>query len=356
MKISLNWVKQYVDLDGLTTKDVVDALTMSGLEVGDVVDQTARYDKFVVADVVEKVKHPNADRLALCKVNDGAETLDVVCGAPNVEAGQKVAFAQVGSKLPRGGHKITKAKIRGVVSNGMICAEDELDIGDDHSGIIVLDPKLKTGTPLADALGLNDVLLEIETTPNRSDALSHYGVARDLSALFDRKLTKPTIALEEGKTSAKKLAEIAVLDPEHCPRYTATVVRGVEIKDSPDWLKNRLISIGARPINNVVGCDELRVARNRSTASRVRSRSPRGQEDRRAETEARGENVRDARLAGAEARRRGADDLRRRATRRRRGRDGRREQRGDARDDERADRERVLQSAKRAPHGAKKWR
>ena len=184
MKISLNWLKYYVDLKGISTKEIVDKLTMSGLEVEDVVDQSAMYENFVVGYVKEKAKHPNADKLSLCKVSIGDEEFQVICGAPNVDAGQKVVFAKIGAIVPKGEFKITKAKIRGVESFGMICSEAELEISDDHSGIMVLPDDLKEGKPISEALNLNDVILEIAITPNRSDALSHIGVARDLSCHF----------------------------------------------------------------------------------------------------------------------------------------------------------------------------
>ena len=252
MKISLNWLKDYVDLKGLSTKIIVDKLTMSGLEVEDVFDQKEVYKGFVVGHVEEKEKHPNADRLSVCKVNDGKESLQVICGAPNVEKGQKVVFAPVGTIIPKGNFELTKAKIRSVESFGMICAEDELELSDDHSGIMVLDSKLKAGTPVTKALKLNDVIMEIAITPNRPDALSHIGVARDLAAIFNRKLSIPKVKLKESNTNIKTAASIEIIDSENCPRYSGKVVKNVTIKESPEWLKNRISNIGLRPRNNVV--------------------------------------------------------------------------------------------------------
>lgn len=252
MKISLNWLKQYIDLNDISTEEIVDKLTMSGLEVEDVLDENELYKNFIVAEVKSVAKHPNADKLSVCEVFDGKETLQVICGAPNVAAGQKVVFAPIGTIIPNGNFQIKKAKIRGVESNGMICAEDELLLSDDHSGIMVLDSNLKPGKPITEALNLNDVIFEIAVTPNRPDALSHVGVARDLSALFNRDLKLPEINLKESKVKAENIASVEVLDVANCPRYSAKVMLNVEIKESPEWLKNRLTKIGLRPINNVV--------------------------------------------------------------------------------------------------------
>ena len=145
MKISLNWLKEYVDLKGISTKEIISKLTLAGLEVEDFIDESETYKGFIVALVKEKQKHPNADRLSLCRVFDGKEELRVICGAPNVDKDQKVVFAPVGTIIPKGNFTISKAKIRGIESNGMICSEDELLFSDDHEGIIILDSKLKPG-------------------------------------------------------------------------------------------------------------------------------------------------------------------------------------------------------------------
>ena len=252
MKISLNWLKDYVDLKGISTDDIVANLTMSGLEVEDVIDQNKVYKDFIVGFVKEKSKHPNADKLSVCKVFDGKNDLQVICGAPNVEAGQKVVFAPMGTLIPNGEFEIKKAKIRGVESHGMICAEDELLLSDDHSGIMILDEKLDAGAKISDVLNLNDVLFEIAITPNRPDALSHIGVARDLAAIFNRDLKMPELNLIEKGSDVKKLAEVVIEDEINCPRYTSKVVLDVQIKESPKWLKEKLENIGLRPINNIV--------------------------------------------------------------------------------------------------------
>jgi len=257
MKISLSWIKEFVDLSGISTDEIVSKLTMSGLEVEDVVDQSNLYKNFIVGFVKETEKHPNADKLTVCKVFDGKDDLQVICGASNVQRGQKVVFAPVGTEIPNGNFIIKKAKIRGIESHGMICAEDELLLSDDHSGIMVLDEKLETGKPIIDALNLNDVILEIAITPNRPDALSHIGVARDLAALFDRDLIIPEIKLNETNEDANKLATVVIEDNINCPRYIAKVVKDVQIKESPQWLKSRLEKIGLRPRNNIVDITNL---------------------------------------------------------------------------------------------------
>lgn len=252
MKVSLNWLKEYVNLDGISVDEIVDKLTMCGLEVEDYINQQEIYKDFIIAAVTKKEKHPNADKLSLCKVNTGSEELQVVCGAPNVAEGQKIIFAPVGSTIPSNGMKLRKIKIRGVESNGMICSEAELEIGSDASGIKVLDNNLKEGTPITEALGLNDVIFEIAITPNRSDALSHIGIARDLSAIFNRELIYPEIKIVESETPVTDVASVEILDKENCPRYIARVIKDVKIKESPEWLKDKLIKIGLRPINNIV--------------------------------------------------------------------------------------------------------
>ena len=252
MKISLKWIKDYVNLDGITTEEIVDKLTMSGLEVESYVDETKKYLGIIVGLVKEVEKHPDADKLTICMVNDGKADLKVICGAPNVAKGQNVVFAQIGSVIPQGEMEIKKVKIRGVESYGMICAEDELELSDDHSGIMVLDDHFSAGTPISEALILNDVILDIAITPNRPDALSHIGVARDLSAIFNRELRIPKLDYQESQQNVNQLAIVEIEDKINCPRYSASVITGLTIKESPDWLKHKLEKIGLRPINNVV--------------------------------------------------------------------------------------------------------
>jgi phenylalanyl-tRNA synthetase beta chain len=252
VKISLNWLKDYIDLSGISVDDICDKLSFAGLEIEEVIDQGKQFENFVVGFVKERKKHPNADKLSLCIVSDGSQDYNVVCGAPNVDGGQKVVFAKVGAIVPTNGMKIEKAKIRGEVSLGMLCSERELGISDNHDGILILDPSQKEGTPIADALGMNDVVLDVAITPNRADALSHIGIARDLSAIYKRPLKYPEIELKESSKKSVDAASVEILDPVNCPRYVGKVIMNVEIKESPEWMKRRLKSIGLRPISNVV--------------------------------------------------------------------------------------------------------
>lgn len=258
MKVSQRWLQSLVPFK-FTPEQFVERLSMLGLEVESVEDQAAVFANFVVGEVLETAKHPNADRLTLCKVNVGKETLDIVCGAPNVAAGQKVPVALIGAIIPRNQHdsngkpfRIERVKIRGVESNGMICSAYELGIGDDASGILVLDAKAKVGMPLAQYLKRTDVLYEIGITPNRGDCLSHIGVAREISALVNKPLTLPRIHIKESSVPAKKYATVRIEDTARCSRYCARVVTNVTIAPSPQWLQDTLTALGIRPINNVV--------------------------------------------------------------------------------------------------------
>ncbi|MCF8265700.1 MAG: phenylalanine--tRNA ligase subunit beta, partial [Melioribacteraceae bacterium] len=193
MNISLNWLKDYIDLDGISLNEILDKLTIIGLEVEEVINQRASFNKIIVGYVKEKGKHPNADKLSVCKVEDGKNVYDVVCGAPNVEKGQKVVFAQIGAIIPNGGFEIRKAKIRGEKSEGMICSESELEISENHDGIMVLDESAQVGQNISEYFGLDDVIIDVAITPNRSDALSHIGIARDLAAVFGKDVKLPKI-------------------------------------------------------------------------------------------------------------------------------------------------------------------
>jgi len=252
VKISLNWLKKYIDLSNISFDEIEYNLTMSGLEVESFEDQNKIYDGFIVGFVKEKEKHPNADKLSLCKVFDGENELQIVCGAPNVEKGQKIVLGKIGAVVPSNQFKLSKAKIRGFESFGMICSEAELLISNDHSGIMVLDPSLKEGTPISEALKLNDIIFEIGITPNRPDALCHLGTARDIAAIFKKELIRPSIKPFSEKKYPETLAKVTIQNPELCPRYSAKVVKNVTIKESPDWLKVKIKAVGLRPINNVV--------------------------------------------------------------------------------------------------------
>lgn len=258
MKTSQNWLKKYVDFK-LTPEQFTEKLSMLGLEVEGYEDLAKKYENFIVGEVLERAKHPNADRLSICKVNIGSAVQEVVCGAPNVAAGQKVVVALIGAVIPHNQHDpegkpfvITHAKIRGVESNGMICSELELGLGKDASGILVLDAKAKVGTPLAMFLNQTDVIYEIGITPNRADCLSHIGVAREIGLLVNKKLKMPKVVLKENSVPASNFANIEILDIEKCPRYSTRILRNINIGPSPKWLQDLLTSVGVRPINNVV--------------------------------------------------------------------------------------------------------
>ena len=252
MKIPLSWLRQYVDVD-LPVEELAHRLSMAGTEV-EKIDRTRDWQDVVVGHVENVAQHPNADRLSLVTVDHGRGTSEVVCGAPNVAAGQKIAFASVGAHLIDGytgkPSRLKRAKIRGVVSEGMVCSEKELGLGDHHEGILVLDTDVALGTPLGEVIG--DTILELELTPNRPDCLGIVGVAREVSAFTGAELRQPAIDYAAGSNEVSSLARVVVQDPDLCPRYTASVIRGVKIGPSPKWLADALASIGERPINNVV--------------------------------------------------------------------------------------------------------
>lgn len=265
MKISYNWLKTLIQIN-ITPQEVAEYLTSSGLEVEGVEEfETIKgsLKGIVVGEVVEKEKHPDADKLSITKVNIGsADLLNIVCGAPNVAAGQKVLVATIGTTLyPTKGEafEIKKSKIRGVVSEGMICAEDEIGIGESHDGILILPDDTVVGTPAAEVFKIEkDIVFEIGLTPNRADAASHYGVARDLAAIlnckyntteFEAKLHN-VFDLPDASNISK--VEIQVENTDACKRYSGLVISGITVKPSPDWLKNYLLAIGQRPINNIV--------------------------------------------------------------------------------------------------------
>ena len=262
MNISYNWLKEYLDFD-LTPVEVADALTSIGLETGGVEEvQTIKggLEGLVIGEVLTCEDHPNSDHLHITTVNVGGEApLQIVCGAPNVAAGQKVVVAVNGTKLYDGDTCVTikRSKIRGVESNGMICAEDEIGIGTDHSGIIVLPPDAVVGTLAKDYYNVkSDYVLEVDITPNRVDATSHYGVARDLYAYLKRygkdvMLRLPSVEAFRIDDDTPAIG-VVVENTEACLRYSAVTIKGVTVKESPEWLQNRLRVIGLRPINNVV--------------------------------------------------------------------------------------------------------
>ena len=259
MKISFNWLKDYIECD-LTPEALAQALTSIGLEVDsleEVEEIPGGLKGVIVAEVVECVDHPDSDHLHITKLNVGEpELLQVVCGAPNVAAGQKVLLATVGTVLGED-FKIKKSKIRGVESFGMICAEDELGIGESHDGIMVLDPEAVVGTPAKDYLGLaTDAIIEIGLTANRVDAASHIGVARDIYAYLKHnglpcEFKMPDVSAWADSDEGEAIP-MEVTAADGAPRYTGTTIRGVKVAPSPEWLQKKLLSIGLRPINNIV--------------------------------------------------------------------------------------------------------
>ncbi|HWM12285.1 MAG TPA: phenylalanine--tRNA ligase subunit beta, partial [Solirubrobacteraceae bacterium] len=255
MRVPLLWLGDYCD-PGLSLHDLEHTLTMTGTKVEAVHKHgVGALENFVVGHVLSADRHPDADRLTVCIVDVGeGDPRQIVCGAPNVAAGQIVAVAGAGAIMPDG-TKLKRAKLRGVESNGMILAEDELGIGPDHDGIMVLDPELAVGTPLADVLPIATDVLELEITPNRPDCLSIYGVAREAHAATGAPLSPPPWSAEGGWddiTGEVPGVRIEVRDPDLCPRFTARLFEDVKIGPSPDWLKARLSAAGMRPINNVV--------------------------------------------------------------------------------------------------------
>nr|HRO99856.1 phenylalanine--tRNA ligase subunit beta [Flavobacteriales bacterium] len=264
MRISWNWLTQYVE-PGLTPQQAAAILTSTGLECESVELHEpikGMLAGVVVGHVLECRKHPDADRLSVTLVDLGSgEPVQIVCGAPNVAAGQKVLVATVGANLCMSDGTciiIKKSKIRGQESHGMICAEDELGLGQSHDGILVLDPAAAVGTPAAQHLGLHsDHVLEIGLTPNRTDALGHVGVARDLIAALNHR-TGATLELKLPDVSAfaqddeARTVPVEVQDAKACPRYAGLTLTGIRVGPSPKWLQDRLTAIGLKPINNVV--------------------------------------------------------------------------------------------------------
>ena len=250
MIVTYNWIKEFVDCD-LPAAELSHLLTMLGLEVERMEELGGGMDDVVVARVVEKNQHPNADKLSLCKVDNGKEIISVVCGAQNFKAGDKVALAQVGATLP-GDFKIKSSKIRGEESCGMLCSEKELELSTESSGIMILPEEFRLGTPLFDALGTKDVVFEIGLTPNRADCLSVVGIAREIAAKLGKKVHYPGLEVHETGAPVDSIAKVEILAPELCPRYTARHISGCTLADSPAWLSGRLHAAGIRSINNIV--------------------------------------------------------------------------------------------------------
>ncbi len=249
MRVTYRWLKEYVDFDWNPT-ELAERLTMVGHEVEGTEPVGPQYSGVVTALIERVDRHPDAEKLTVCTVFDGAERFQVVCGAPNAEAGRIAPLARVGAQLPEG--KIKKGKLRGVESLGMLCSRRELGYGQDHSGLWYFPAGTPLGISPADALGLDDYVYEIAITPNRPDCLCAIGLAREVAALAERPLKKPELRLEPVGGEIDRFAKVTILDPDKCPRYTGILVRGLKIGPSPEWMVQRLEAAGLRSINNVV--------------------------------------------------------------------------------------------------------
>jgi len=250
MLVSLRWLKDYVDID-LSPRELADRITMSGLEVDEIRDVRPDFRDIVVAKILSIRSHPNADKLSLCEITTGDRTYPVVCGAQNIREGDVVPLAKVGASLP-GGYTIKSTRIRGELSEGMLCSEEEMGIGPDASGIMILPENLSLGEDLVSALDLQDTVFDVGVTPNRSDCLSIIGIAREVAAVTGKKIRYPQIRFEETGDEIGSVTSVDIIDPVLCPRYAARVVRGVRIGPSPRWMRLRLEAVGLRPISNVV--------------------------------------------------------------------------------------------------------
>jgi len=253
MKVPLKWLKECIDIT-LTPADLANRLTMAGSEVKGMQVTGGNWENIIVGQITAINPHPNADRLRLATIDLGKEQQTVVTGAPNLNLGDKVAFAYVGAQLIDGHTgqqlRLKPAKIRGVVSTGMACSEKELGISDSHEGIMVLPAEAPVGTPLSDYLG--DVIFDLDVTPNRPDCLSVMGIAREVAALTGQSLHLPQVSYEETALPIGEQISVEISAPELCPRYCASLISGVKIGDSPRWMQQRLLACGMRPINNIV--------------------------------------------------------------------------------------------------------
>jgi len=253
VKVSLRWLKEYVDIS-TPLEELCERLTMAGLEVGGVEVIGGSWNNIVIGKIIDVSAHPNADRLRLVTVDLGKQRSTVVCGAPNVIVGDKVVFASVGAQLIDGHSgetmQLKPAKIRGVLSEGMICSEKELGISDSHEGIMVLSSEATIGTPLAEYLG--DTILDMDITPNRPDCLSVIGIAREIAALTGSKLNIAEVNYPELERAIDSSVSVEIVEPDLCPRYCASLLTEIKVDESPQWLQRRLLACGMRPINSIV--------------------------------------------------------------------------------------------------------
>jgi phenylalanyl-tRNA synthetase beta chain len=251
MRVSLNWLKEYVGID-VTVEELAHQMTMLGLEIEGIEHLGEEIQQVYVGRILSIEPHPDADKIVVCQTDVGGDApLQICCGAKNMKVGDKVPTAIVGATLP-GGFQISRRKMRGVESQGMMCASTELGLPEGESGLLILGEDAPIGQDIKTHLGLNDAVLEIEVTPNRADWASMIGVARELAARYNRPLTIPAVSVSEGSTPVTELTSVTVEDPDLCPRYLGRVLRNVKVGPSPEWLCKKLVAAGQRPINNIV--------------------------------------------------------------------------------------------------------
>jgi phenylalanyl-tRNA synthetase beta chain len=250
MKVSISWLSDYIPIE-MDAPDLANALTMAGLEVESISDRYGYLDSVIVARVIAAAPHPNADKLKICQVDTGAETLSVVCGAPNVEENMLAPLALPGTIFPEG-FILEKSVIRGQTSEGMLCSASELGLGIDKDGIMTLDPGLKVGEKLAGATAISDTIIELDLTPNRPDCLSILGIAREIAAIQKVQLKYPDYHLADDEDRISDFTSVTIEAPDHCPRYAARLLERIQVAPSPFWLQDKLLSVGLRPINNIV--------------------------------------------------------------------------------------------------------
>ncbi|HUT43461.1 MAG TPA: phenylalanine--tRNA ligase subunit beta, partial [Desulfobacterales bacterium] len=250
MKASIGWLKDYTPIN-MGVRRLANSLTMAGLEVEAVTDRFGYLDKVVVGRIVEIEPHPNADKLKLVKVDVGLQTLAVVCGAPNVLNDILAPIALPGTVFPNG-FTLEKSIIRNVESEGMICSEAELGLGKDKSGIMILSPSLHVGEKLSKALELSDAVIEVDLTPNRPDCLSMIGIAREICGIQKTKIQYPDMSLSDVRDDITGFTSVTIKAADHCPRYAVRLLTDITVGPSPLWLADRLMSVGMKPINNIV--------------------------------------------------------------------------------------------------------
>src|SRR5438874_1691889 len=250
MKFSVNWLREFVDLPK-NPEEIAELLTRAGIETKNIETRGAKIDNMVISQITASSRHPNADRLTVCQVDDGSGTKrQIVCGATNYKVGDKVPLALPGAKLPNG-LEIRKSKLRGVESEGMLCSPIELGLGEDASGLLMLSPDARVGAPIVDLFPA-DTILDVEITPNRGDLLSHFGLAREIAALTNKKIVGPAHGLPAGVAAEVQNEGVTISATRECPFFSARRIENVKVGPSPLWLRARIESVGMRSINNIV--------------------------------------------------------------------------------------------------------